>query len=312
MTFRRFHLIAAVLAASSLGGCVTAGSADDPIAQPATMVAPTKTGLVLDDLPPPKRKLDVAVYSFPDLTGQNKQGENFAEFSRAVTQGGAAILSDELTKAGRSRWFDVVERAELTSLLQERQIIQNTRQAALGGKAPGMPPLRFAGIILDGGIIGYDTNESTGGAGARYLGIGGNANYRRDMVTVTLRAVSVQTGRVLSSVTTTQTLYSVALQGGTFKFVKVDALLEIEAGVTRNQPSSLAVREAIQMAVYALIMDGAKKGAWQFADPALGAAYISTFEEHQRAVPVDLAVVEPGPGRETVADEPKKSSTYIK
>lgn len=312
MTSQKLKLTLSLLAAIGLAGCVTTGSAQDPLAEQATMVPATKTGLVLEDLPPPQRKLDVAVYAFPDLTGQNKQGDNFAEFSRAVTQGGAAILEDELTKAGAGRWFDVVERNELTSLLQERQIIQNTRQAALGPKAAGLPPLRFAGIILDGGVVGYDTNESTGGAGARYLGIGGDTSYRRDMVTVSLRAVSVQTGRVLSSVTTTQTLYSVALQGGTFKFVKVDALLELEAGVTRNQPSSLAVREAIQMAVYALIMDGAKKGAWQFADPVLGAAYISAFEKNQRAVPVDLAVVEPGPGREVVEAQPKKSATYIK
>jgi curli production assembly/transport component CsgG len=305
MKYSGVGICLALLAASALGGCVT-GSARDPLVEPATIVPATKTGLVLNDLPPPKRKLDVAVYSFPDLTGQNKQGENFAEFSRAVTQGGAAILADELIKAGRGSWFDVVERSELTSLLQERQIIQNTRQAALGTKAPGMPPLRFAGILLDGGIVGYDTNETTGGFGARYLGIGGDTNYRRDMVTVTLRAVSVQTGRVLSSVTTTQTLYSIALQGGTFKFVKVDALLEIEAGVTRNQPSSLAVREAIQMAVYALIMDGAKQRAWEFADPELGGAYIRAFEQNQRAVPVELAVVSPGPEEERVAVETKQ------
>jgi curli production assembly/transport component CsgG len=312
MNLQKLKVLLSILAAFSLAGCVTAGSAQDPMAEQATMVPATKTGLVLDDLPPPQQKLDVAVYAFPDLTGQNKQGDSFAEFSRAVTQGGAAILVDELTRAGRGRWFDVVERNELTSLLQERQIIQNTRQAALGKRAPGLPPLRFAGIILDGGIVGYDTNESTGGAGARYLGIGGDTNYRRDMVTVSLRAVSVQTGRVLSSVTTTQTLYSIALQGGTFKFVKVDALLELEAGVTRNQPSSLAVREAVQMAVYALIMDGVKNGAWQFSDPSLGAAYLSTFEQNQRAVPVDLAVVAPAPGREVAKAEPSKSSTYIK
>ena len=30
----------------------------------------------------------------------------------------------------------------------------------------------FAGMILEGGIIGYDTNVETGGTGARWLGIG--------------------------------------------------------------------------------------------------------------------------------------------
>ena len=33
-------------------------------------------------------------------------------------------------------------------------------------------PLLSAGMILEGGIIGYDTNIETGGNGARYPGIG--------------------------------------------------------------------------------------------------------------------------------------------
>jgi UDP-N-acetylmuramoyl-L-alanyl-D-glutamate--2,6-diaminopimelate ligase len=138
------------------------------------MVASTKTGVVLEQLPPPTKKLDVAVYNFPDLTGQNKSNDNFAEFSRAVTQGGSSILTDVLLTAGGGQWFDVAERADLQPLLQERQIIQNTRSALQGDKAQSLPPLRFAGVLLEGGIVGYDTNETTGGIGANYLGLGGN------------------------------------------------------------------------------------------------------------------------------------------
>ncbi|HUN95884.1 MAG TPA: CsgG/HfaB family protein, partial [Bradyrhizobium sp.] len=120
---RHFRGIAAVAMLSlSLGGCIT-GSTDDPMAHPATLVPDTKTGIVLDSLPPPRRKLDVTVYNFPDLTGQNKSNDNFAEFSRALTQGGSAILIDVLTKAGGGNWFNVVERNDLQPLLQERQII---------------------------------------------------------------------------------------------------------------------------------------------------------------------------------------------
>lgn len=274
-----------ILLAATLAGCANAGTVTDILAQPATLVPDTKSGVVLDALPPPTRKLDVAVYSFPDLTGQNKPNENFAEFSRAVTQGGAAILTDVLTKAGNGAWFDVVERNELQSLLQERQIIQNTRAAVLGKGADSLPALRFAGIALQGGIVGYDTNETTGGTGARYLGIGGNTQYRHDVVTVALRAVSVQTGRVLASVTTTKTIYSVLVQGMAFKFVAVDELLEVESGFTKNHPPHLAVREAIQLAVYALILEGAKNGLWQFADPAAGAAFLKSLEKDRKAVP---------------------------
>src|SRR6201996_9687760 len=129
---RNFLSTAAVAMLSlSLGGCIT-GSADDPMANAATLVPDTKTGIVLDTLPPPVQKLDVTVYNFPDLTGQNKENDNFAEFSRALTQGGSAILIDVLTKAGDGNWFNVVERNDLQPLLQERQIIQNTPTAREG------------------------------------------------------------------------------------------------------------------------------------------------------------------------------------
>ena len=48
-------------------------------------------------------------------------------------------------------------------------------------------------MILEGGIIGYDSNIETGGRGARTLGIGGQTQYRRDVVIVSLRAVSTLT-----------------------------------------------------------------------------------------------------------------------
>ncbi|WP_246703363.1 CsgG/HfaB family protein [Rhizobium sp. P28RR-XV] len=244
----------------------------------------TKTGVALESLPRPRQKLDVAVYSFPDLTGQNKPNENFAEYSRALTQGGAQLLTDVLTRAGNGNWFSVVERTDLQSLLQERQIIQNTRAAVYGAKAGGIPPLRFAGVLLDGGVIGYDSNETTGGVGANYLGIGGNTQYRKDIVTVSLRAVSVSTGRVLASVSTTKTIYSVQVQGSAFRFVGVDQLLQIEGGVTRNAPTTLGVQEGIQLAVYSLIFEGVKNGLWEFEDAAAGAAFMRYLEQHQRAM----------------------------
>ncbi|HZK92313.1 MAG TPA: CsgG/HfaB family protein, partial [Stellaceae bacterium] len=275
--------VAAVALAVALTGCAI-GSDNDPLSRAATMVPQTTTGIVLDKLPPPVRPLDVAIYSFPDLSGQNKENDNFAEFSHALTQGGADILTDVATKAGNGRWFNVVERAGLQPLLQERQIIQNTRNAVFGKKAEGLPALRFAGIILQGGVIGYDTNQTTGGLGANYLGIGGNTNYREDVVTVALRAVSVSSGRVVASVTTTKTIYSVLLQGSIFKFVAVDKLLQVEGGFTRNSPVTLGVREAVQLAVYSLIFEGVKHDLWQFQNPLAGRAFMTELDAQQRAV----------------------------
>src|ERR1700761_5735098 len=284
---RHFRSIAAIAVLSlGLGGCMMAGSAQDPMAHAATLVPDTKTGVVLEGLPPPRRKLDVSVYNFPDLTGQNKPNDNFAEFSRALTQGGGAVLIDVLTKAGGSQWFDVVERNDLQPLLQERQIIQNTRAAAEGEKAPSMPPLRFAGILLEGGIIGYDSDETTGGIGANYLGIGLDTQYRQDIITVALRAVSVQSGRVLASVTTTKTIYSVQVQSSAFMFAAVDQLLQAELGFTKNSPATLGVREGVQLAVYALIFEGVKNGLWQFKDRYAGEAFMRELEKQRQAISI--------------------------
>ena len=285
MIIRLRGIAAIAMLSLGLGGCIP-GSITDPIATPATLVPDTKTGVVLDSLPAPRRKLDVTVYNFPDLTGQNKPNDNFAEFSRALTQGGSAVLIDVLSKAGGGAWFNVVERNDLQPLLQERQIIQNTRTAAEGDKAPALPPLRFAGVLLEGGIIGYDSDETTGGIGANYLGIGPDVQYRQDIITVALRAVSVQSGRVLASVTTTKTIYSILIHGSAFQFAAVDQLLQAELGFTKNSPATLGVREGVQLAVYALIFEGVKNNLWQFKDKAAGDAFMRELDRQRKATTI--------------------------
>jgi curli production assembly/transport component CsgG len=225
------------------------------------------------------------VYQFPDLTGKNEPNDSLAVFSRAVTQGGSAFAVDALRRAGLGKWFRVVERTNLPSLLQERQIITATRKEIYGVTAKPLPPLRFAGLIIEGGIIAFDGNVVTGGAGANYLGIGANVNYRRDTVTVGMRLVSVQSGEVLTSVTTTKTVYSIGLQGNIFRFVSVDKLLQGEAGITRNEPTQLAVRQAIDLAVYSTIMEGARRGLWHFADPVAERDLIENYLSQDKFEP---------------------------
>lgn len=273
-----------LLAALGLGGCVSAVGERDTLNEPPTITGTSPTGLNLELLPPPSREVDLAVYSFPDLTGQNKPSDNFAEFSRAVTQGGAAFLIDALRRTGGGRWFRVVERGSLANVLQERQLIRATRTEFDQDKAKPLPPIRFAGLLVEGGILAYDTNFVTGGIGARYLGIGGDIKYRRDIVTVGMRIVSVQSGEVLSSVTTTKTIYSVGLSTSTFRYVAVNKLFALDAGVTRNEPTQFAVRESIELAVYAIIMEGAKKGLWKFQDPVVGRRLLQDYLDRDKLV----------------------------
>lgn len=255
--------IALVLIGLPLSACATGQVLPTP---PAALERDTGTTDRLESLPAPTRPLDVAVYSFPDLTGQAKPNASFAEYSRAVTQGGASILVDVLKTVGQGTWFRPVERAGLNNLVQERTLIENTQKAYGGGNQ--LPPVRFAGVILEGGIVGYDADEITGGAGAKFLGIGGDVQYRSDVVTVNLRAVSVQTGEVLASTTTTKQIFSFLGRGGAYKFVSGNDLLEIEAGRSRNDPVQLAVREGIELAVYSLVVEGLKQGLWDLSDPA--------------------------------------------
>jgi len=222
------------------------------------------------NLPPPNTKAIVAVYNFTDKTGQRKTIDNIASFSTAVTQGGDDILIEALRDAGRGNWFVVVERAGLEGLTRERQLIKNTRDMYEGEGANKLKPLIYAGLILDGGIIAYDTNLRTGGAGARTLGIGMKHQYREDKVTVVLRAILVQTGEVLLNVTATKTILSTG--GGTdfFRFYELGTqLVEAESGSTENEAVNHAVRAAIEAAVYGLVIQGLERQVWDFNYEAL-------------------------------------------
>ncbi|WP_227368906.1 CsgG/HfaB family protein [Halomonas sp. M20] len=274
--YAKYLLVATLL---PLGGCAT-GSINDPFSSPAGYIRATHATSLLRDLPPAKRPVDIAIYEFPDLTGQYKPNDAFPEYSRAVTQGADAILVDVLTEVSNGAWFNVVERRGLPNLLRERQIIQATRQQYTGEAAGLLPPLAFAGMLVEGGVIAYETNLTTGGAGARYLGIGTNTEYRTDMVTVNLRFVSIKTGRIMNSITTTKKIYSLLMQGSVFKYVATDGLLELETGFTRNDPPQLAIREAIELAVYTVIHDGVQQGNWSFKDPNAAKEAINAYQEY--------------------------------
>ena len=143
----------------------------------------------------------IAVYDFLDMTGQKKPGGNFASMSTAVTQGSYQLLIKALQDAGDAKWFRIVERASLPSLLQERKLIRSTRQQVNGEGAEPLPPLLFAGAYITGGIVGYDSDVKTGGFGARILGIQAHKQWRQDVVTIILRLVNVHTGEVVVSLT---------------------------------------------------------------------------------------------------------------
>lgn len=228
----------------------------------------------LTAMPEPQSKVVAAVYRFRDQTGQYKPSERGASWSTAVTQGATSILIKSMEDSG---WFTPIERAGVSNLLNERQIIQKTRQQ--NNQSGKLPPMLFAGVILEGGIIGYDTNVITGGGGARLLGTGASGQYRKDQVTIYLRAVSTKTGKVLETVHTTKSIISQELQSGAFRYIDTNRLLEAEAGFTYNEPPVMAVTEAIDEAVKLLVINGEKQGIWSARDTTEFDQYVDKFEQ---------------------------------
>ena len=209
----------------------------------------------------------VAVYRFADKTGQRKDSQTGQSFSTAVTQGGTELLIDALKTAANGKWFRVVEREGIDALVRERQIIRSARDEAskkLKKESPGVGPLLFAGMLIEGGIIGYDSNIRTGGRGARTLGIGFSRSYRQDVVTVSIRAVSVLTGEILLNVQTRKTILSYGSGGDIFRFIEAGTqLLEYEDGVGNNESVTYAVRTAIEAAVLEMVYQGHDRGFWE-------------------------------------------------
>jgi curli production assembly/transport component CsgG len=215
--------------------------------------------------PPAGQKISVAVYSFKDLTGQRKAVSSYASFSTAVTQGAEPLLISALQDVGQGQWFDVVERVNVDNLIKERTIITQMRNQYEGKDAKPVAPLQFAGIIVEGGIVGYDSSTESGGAAYRWLGIGPQTQYSKDIITISLRAVSVNTGKVLATVTVTKTVYSTADSIAVLKsWQNGTQIFEAESGLTINEPITLAIKTSVEAAVVELIKEGERKGVWDF------------------------------------------------
>ena len=256
-------LCLAVILVLSLTGC--SNFMDTPVAEEYPTLAPR--GAIYKDLinlPLPKGKIMVSVYDFRDQTGQYKDYPS-STFATAVPQGGTSMLTSSLLD---SKWFLPLEREGLQNLLTERKII---RAAQKKDEAPvnigdDLPALKSANLVIEGGIIGYESDLKSGGHGIGYFGLATYGEYRMDQVTVNLRAVDVRTGQILLSVTTSKTIFSHALSGSVFRYIAYQDLLEMESGYTNNEPVNIAVMSAIDSAVIHMIIDGIQKGLWEPAD----------------------------------------------
>lgn len=280
-TILMLGLLCAALQGCSLRDTVSA----EQDSEAPTLTPRASTYYDLLKMPRPKGRLMAVVYNFRDQTGQYKPTPA-SSFSTSVTQGAASMLMDAMQSSG---WFVVLEREGLQNLLTERKIIRASQKKAdtpvnIQGE---LPPLQAANLMLEGGIIAYDTNVRSGGEGARYLGIDISREYRVDQVSVNLRAVDVRSGQVLANVMTSKTIYSVARSAGVFKFIEFKKLLEAEVGYTTNEPAQLCVLSAIESAVGHLVAQGIERKMWQVAGDSSSPVQNETLDRYLTQNKVD-------------------------
>jgi len=250
-----------------LSGCAAIQSTGLSEADPTVTTSMRGVKKEFDTIPAPAagKPVSVAVYSFADKTGQRRPQANVASLSSAVTQGAETFLIQALQGVGQGQWFEVVERVGIDNLTKERLIIRQMREAYEGNNARPLMPMQFAGMIIEGGIVGYDTTVNSGGAGMRIFGIGKQTQWSQDTVTISVRAVSVNTGKVLAVVTVQKTILSTADSATALKFFDAGTqAFEAEAGLTINEPGTYAVKAAIEMAVVELIKEGQRKAIWDY------------------------------------------------
>lgn len=258
--------LSVIALALALTGCA---STFRPLGNPSIKDQPTLSKTIVKEIntiaAPDGPPITIAVYGFKDLTGQRKPSNTLSLFSTAVTQGAEAYLMKTLMDVGNGQWFTVVERVGLDNLLKERQMIKQTREIYDGANAKMLPPLTLAGVIIEGGIIDYNSNTLTGGTGVRVFGIGPQTQYTQDLVVISLRLVSVQTGEVLSTVTIEKNLLSTADGITALRFFNQSTqAFEFDSSQTFNEPGNYALRSAIEQGVVELIKRGEKQGLWKF------------------------------------------------
>jgi curli production assembly/transport component CsgG len=222
--------------------------------------------------------MTVAVYSLRDQTGQYKPAPD-SSYSNSVTQGAASMLVKALKDSG---WFVPVEREGLQNLLTERKVVRAIESPTERGKPIiELPSLLPASLIVEGGVIAYESNVRTGGKGANYLGIGANSSYRVDQVTVSLRLVDTRTGQILGVVTVTKTIYSYQLSTSIYAFISFQHLLQGETGFTTNEPIQLGVRQALEAAVIQLTLQGVRDRFLELKDEE--AIYLPVVQKYLQA-----------------------------
>ena len=261
-----------MLCLAALGGCsqlqapVSASiAASELVFVEPKLTERTEIDQSLLSLPPPAKTIPVALYDFQDLSPHIKENDRPAGYAANVSSNGQTMLTNALKDAGNEAWFSVDEHAH---------------------------------ISLEGGIIANDYSVVNGGVGAQLLELGG-APYQQNVVTVYLHAFDSYTHRMLVSVTSSETMYYSYLNTSLFKYASPDRPLHPEVGFSKSDPTQLALHQAMQNAVYSLIINGTTAKLWAFKDPSAGSRILAQYSQEHAAR--EAALVPAGSNKASMA-----------
>ena len=216
----------------------------------------TKSELTI--LPKPAQKVPVSVWQILDETGQfRRSAGGGTELSHAVTQGAHHMLIKALNDSG---WFDVVERQGWPQLIQEIRIKEELRKRGVTTVKEDFTHLIVPQYMISGAITEFDDHPVSFGGGFGLRGGSASARASVSSVAVDLRITDVETGEVTDAVSIFKRIISHQTDFGIFRFIRFNWLLELEFGYTLNEPTDLAVREALEKAVVHLVVKGVKEG----------------------------------------------------
>ena len=122
-------------------------------------------------------------------------------------------------------------------------------------------------------------------------GLGPSELKRQEQGTVNPRTVGSRSGEINRGITTAGTVFSFQVDFGVFRYVSLKHLLEVEHGISRNEPVQQSVREAIETALVHMVAQGVRDGSWRLKNPddihkPLLQAYLTNYDEQRLDMPL--------------------------
>ena len=211
----------------------------------------------------------VAVSGFDDLSGARVENGT----STAVAASGRILTHYILMENNNKNHYTLLDRSVLNELLNERRLagqVNATNEAEVINAAPefmreglagNVPPivatedLLPSDYLIYGAVVGYDKRLKDDGTGAGIAGYNVSNRHSRDQVSVVLELIDVQTGAIVGIGFGSQLIESTSVRASIFAQLRVNRILEFEQAAILNDPTTLALIRAIDMALGEMFQD---------------------------------------------------------